>query len=55
MTNNSKAPTAMAQPSNNPVGKTFYLSAGFNLPGRNGKRLTMTFRAAVTYGDEPVG
>lgn len=56
MTTINKAPTARAvQPTAHPQDKAFCLSAGFNLPGKNGKRLALAFNAAVTYGDAPSG
>lgn len=55
MTIVNKATTAQVQPSSHPQDKAFCLSAGFNLPCKNGKRLTLTFNAAATYGDAPSG
>jgi hypothetical protein len=54
MTINTKT-TMPDQPSPCPQDKAFRLSAGFNLPVKNGKRLTVTFNAAVTIGDKPGG
>ena len=55
MTTINKTTTAPVQPPSHPQDKAFCLSAGFNLPGKNGKRLTLMFNAAVTYGDAPSG
>jgi len=54
MTNIDKPITPVPPPAS-AQDKAFNLSAGFNLPGKNGKRLTLTFNAAVTYGDAPSG
>lgn len=55
MTNINATTTAQpAQLSTCPQDKAFCLSAAFNLPAR-GKRLTVAFTAAVTYGDRPTG
>jgi hypothetical protein len=55
MTTINKVTTEEVQAPTRPQDKAFYLSAGFNLPGRNGRRLTLTFNAAVTFGDTPTG
>jgi hypothetical protein len=55
MTTINKATTAEVQPSSHPQDKAFCLSAGFNLPGKTGKRLTLTFNVAASYGDAPSG
>jgi hypothetical protein len=55
MTTINKTTTAQVQPSSHPQDKAFCLNAAFNLPGKSGKRLTLTFNAAVTYGEAPSG
>ncbi len=55
MTTIDKATTAQVQPSSHRQDRAFCLSAAFNLPGKNGKRLTLIFNAAVNYGDAPSG
>lgn len=55
MTTINKTKTGSGSMADNPGSKAFYLSAGFNLPGRNGRRLTLTFNAAVTVSEPPSG
>lgn len=52
MTTKIEETTAKVQPTI-PQGKSFCLSAHFNLPVRSGKRLVLTFNAAVTLSDVP--
>jgi|APEBP8051073178_1049388.scaffolds.fasta_scaffold28626_2 hypothetical protein len=54
MTTTNTAGAPSLSPDTNPQGKAFDLSAAIDLPVR-GKRLTVAFTAAVTYGDKPTG